>query len=141
MKNHPLSPSLRLIFKYQGEELELTTWERVRMVSPPSDPFPATRNETGFWYELRDAFDHPIYRRIIQNPIQTAAEVRSDHPEHHLVWREIREPGGIFTLLIPALDQACTLILFSSPPGLRGKAQAAREIARFDLTSITQGGE
>lgn len=137
----PNFPTLRLTLTYEGSDLRLTSRENVQMVSPPSDPIRPQKGETGFWYEVRDGEDRTLYRRVIQNPIKFAVEVRSDDPERPLAWQEVSEPRGEFILLVPDLDRAHMLVLFSSPlePGVAPRP--AKEIARFDLVQGPEGKE
>jgi hypothetical protein len=132
-------PTLRLTFSYEGSDLRLISRQRVEMMSPPSDPVQAQKEQTGFWYEVRDAEGRTLYRRVIQNPIKFAAEVRSDDPERPLAWQEVSEPRGNFILLMPDLDRAHMLVLFSSPMEPGAALGPAKEIAHFDLAQGPEG--
>ena len=125
--------SLRLTFSYEGSDVRLVSRQSVEMVPPPSDHLRTLEGQTGFWYELRDAEGRTLYRRITETPVKFAAEVRSDDPRRPLTWEKVSRPQGHFVLLMPDLDQARTLVLFSSPLEPEAAAKPAKEIARFDL--------
>jgi hypothetical protein len=134
------SQSLRVTLSYEGSDVRVVTKQVVTMVPPPSEANRAEEGQSGFWYELRDGEGHKLYQRIIQNPIKFAFEVRSD-PDRPLSWQKVREPRGNFVLLMPALEYAKTLVLFSSPFEPEAATKPAKEIAHFDLTQRTQGKE
>ena len=125
--------ALRLTFSYVGSGVQLIARQSLEMTPLPSDPLNAREGETGFWYEIRDANGHPIYRRITENPLRFAVEIRTDDPSQPLTWQKVSQPQGQFLLLLPDLDQAQTLVLFSSPPEPEGGTKPSQEIARFDL--------
>ena len=127
-------PTLRLTFSYEGSDVQLVSRQSVEIVPLPSDPIHAQEPRTGFWYELRDVKGLTLYRRTTQNPIKFATEVRSDDPEHPLMWQKVSEPKGSFMLLMPDLKEAQTLVLFSSPLDPEEATGPAKEITRFDLT-------
>lgn len=131
--------ALRLMFSYEGRDVRLVSRQSVEMVTPPSDPIRVQEGQAGFWYELRDAEGRTLYRRVIQNPIKFAVEVRSDDPKRPLMWQKVSEPRGSFVLLMPDLKQAYTLVLFGSPPEPEAAAEPAKEIARFNLTQVPEG--
>lgn len=127
--------SIRLTFSYEGSDVRMVSKQSVEMVAPPSDPILAQENKSGFWYELRDAEGKTIYRRVIQNPIKFAFEVRSD-PERPLAWQTVSQPRGSFVLLLPELEQAKTLVLFSSPLEPKRAFEPAKELTRFSLEQV-----
>ena len=130
--------SLRLTFSYEGSDVRLVSKQNIEMLSPPSDPIRAQEEQAGFWYELRDAEGRTLYRRVIQNPIKFAFEVRSD-PERPLAWQKMSEPRGDFVLLMPELEQGKTLVLFSSPLEPEGDLGPAKELTRFNLEQVPNG--
>ncbi len=134
--------ALRLIFAYEGFNVRLLSSQRLEMTTPPSDPFPGEegpREQTGFWFELDDANGRPLYRRVLDNPIKFSVSLLSDDPEHRFTNQMIQDPRGDFMLIVPDLDQAATLALFSSPER-EGYPEPAKEIARFDLKAMQPGG-
>lgn len=138
MKNRLHTRSIRLTFSYKGDEIRLVERRVVATLAPPSDSLSVGKGETGFWYEIRDARDVVQYRRIIQNPIESAVEIRSDVPQRPLSWLKVDEPRGDFDLLIPDLEEARFLALFGASEERGLPVGPSREIARFDLA---QGGE
>ena len=128
------SHTLRLTLSYEGSNVRLVSRQRVEMVSPQSDAAASRQGQPGFWYEVRDEKDRTLYRRVVQNPLRFAAEIRSDDPEWPLSWQEVRHPRGDFVLLMPDLDAAHALVLFSSPMERGAPPGPAEEIARIDLS-------
>ncbi len=136
------SAALRLVFEYEGSVVRFLSRQRVEMVVPPGDPAQAQKGEGGFWYELRDANDRTLYRRVAANPIRMVAEVRSDNPEEPFTWEPVADPKGTFVLLVPDEPQAHSVALFSPPleaERLLTMAEPAAEIARFALAGV--GGD
>jgi hypothetical protein len=122
--------SLRLIFEYRGTAVELRARERVEMISPPSDAFVRDDGESGFWYELRDADERPLYRQIMMDPLQPAMEVLlDDSGERAFSWQPRARPEGIFVTLMPQLEEAHSVVLYRSPTEEPGAP--AVELARF----------
>lgn len=129
--------ALRLSFGYRGEDVHLTSVERVEMVPPPPDS-PAEGEPTGFWYELLDRSGGTAYRRVTTNPIRSSAEVLTDDTGRPLARQDAPTGEGTFVLLAPVLPDVRSIALYASPPGIEGTAQPARQIATFDLTAPTQ---
>jgi hypothetical protein len=125
--------ALRLTFSYVGSDVYLMSRQSVKMMLPPSDPLSYPREQSGFWFEVKDVNGRTLYRRIMQNPIKYAVEIRTDDPERPLMWHEVSEPKGVFVLLVPELDNAHTIVLYSSPLEPEGIGKPATEINRFGL--------
>jgi hypothetical protein len=125
--------SLRLTLAYEGQDVRLISRDALNTKAPRSDELAAPRDQPGFWYELRDTEGRTLYRRIAHNPLQPAAEVRSDDPARPLAWQRRSESQGTFVLLVPKLDQAQHIVIFSSPLEPREAGKPATELARFDL--------
>jgi len=127
--------ALRLTFEYEGDEVRLVSQQRVAMLVPPAEPASDQEERAGFWFEVRDSEDRPIYRRGTQNPLRSHLEVfpPEDASFTHV---EMPEPRGVFSLLVPDLEGARTLALVGSPPSRAQGLAAAQEIRRFDLTEL-----
>lgn len=142
--------TLRLVFTYEGDKIDLLDQQSIEMVPFPSEPVPLERDRVGFWYELQDSEEHTLYQRAIASPLKAAVEVSSDDPERPLKWQEMEHAQGHFVLYAPDIDEAHNIVLFNSPldpkmattPSDREAAGApAREVARFSLSDITSQGE
>jgi len=125
--------SMRLVFSYEGRDVNLVSRQSVEMKSPVSDELQTREGQPGFWYELRDGQGRTLYRRITQNPIRYSAEVRSDDRTRPLEWQRKSEAKGTFVLHVPELEQARFLLVFSSPLEPAESGKPATEFARFDL--------
>jgi hypothetical protein len=126
--------AVRLTFEYEGEEVRLVSRDRVAMLVPPSDETGREEEQGGFWFEVLDAQDRPIYRRAARNPLRSHIEVFGEGPDSSFTHVEMPQPRGVFTLLVPDLEGARTLALIGGLPGPAQEASAPREITRFDLT-------
>ncbi len=77
--------ALRLIFRYEGNDVRLVSQQRVEMVVPPSDDLEVAPVQYEFWYELFNLDGQKLYRKASRNPITSRVEVPSDDPEHPLI--------------------------------------------------------
>jgi hypothetical protein len=127
--------ALRFTFSYQGGSVELLGQQNLDAVPPPSDALEDFGGQSGFWYELRDAAAQPLYRRVIENPVQFHLEGPPDDSEStsDLQRVPVESPQGMFTLMVPDLAEARTLALVSSPLDSATLAEPARDLAVFDL--------
>jgi hypothetical protein len=150
MKKTPLDPqrekgktpgAVRLTFSYKGERLKLEKQQVLKMTPPPSDELKEQKEASGFWVEVSDAKRKVLYRRTMHNPIRRYAEVRADDPDRPLAMQEVKDPSGIFTILIPHIDKAVEVTLFGSPVEEKKRLQPAVEIGRFELGGKQKGRE
>ncbi|CAM5370227.1 hypothetical protein [Streptomyces griseomycini] len=121
--------TVRLIFEYEGTDIRLISRRRVAMMPPPSDPLREREDAQGFWVEVRDAQQRPLYRRVMCDPVRRDVEVFSDEPEYSIARVPVDEPRGLFVVLVPDIANADHAALIRSPFGLR--PTAAAEVARF----------
>ena len=124
--------ALRLTFAYDGSDLWLESEVRLDMPAPVSDPL-EHEAEAGFWSELRDSDNTPLYRQVIQNPIRYDAEVYSDESDPPIQRQPLDNVSGSFDLVVPDLAEAQTIALFSSPPGPEALGEPATELGVFEL--------
>jgi len=125
--------TLRLVIHYKGDNVELVSHQLVDMIPLPSDPLEYSDKEAGFWFVVKDKKKQTLYRRIIQNPIKYAVEVRSDDPDRPLSWASVEKPEGEFILMLPAFEDAENVLLFSSPLTMKDAMRPAREFASISL--------
>ncbi len=125
--------AIRLTFSYQGESVQLIKERSLDMIVPPSHDLEHQKEASGFWVEVLDNKRNTIYRRVSENPIKRYAEVRSNDPDRPLSMERIKDPKGIFTILIPEIKEAQDVALFSSAFSPEKKLSPAVEIARFEL--------
>jgi hypothetical protein len=125
--------ALRMIFAFDGEHVHLVSQEPVEMALPPSDPVQGVEGHKGFWYDLRDAQDRALYRRVMHNPMQEDVEVFSDDPKQSIARQTAPHRKGVFVVVVPDVEQGHSVTLSSSPRRVELAAQPAREIGRFAL--------
>lgn len=132
-ENRPAS-AIRLVFSFDGDHVALVSQQPVQMVLPPSDPIEGSEGRKGFWYELRDVQDRPLYRKVIHHPMRDDVEVFSDDPQQHNVVRQtVPNRKGVFMALVPDAEDGHSVILSSSPRRAAMAHQPASVIARFLL--------
>jgi hypothetical protein len=125
--------AVRMIFAFDGDHVHLVSRQSVEMLVPPSDPVHGVEGQQGFWYELRDAQDRPLYRQVMHNPMREDVEVFSDAPEQSLSRQPVPNRKGVFVVVVPDTEEGRTVTLSSSPRSIQLAHQPAREIARFAL--------
>jgi hypothetical protein len=125
--------AVRMIFAFDGEHVHLISQQSVEMVLPPSDPVQGVEGQKGFWYDLRDAQDRPLYRRVMHNPMQEDVEVFSEDPRQSVARHTVPNRKGVFVVVVPDTEEGRTITLSSSPRRTQLAHQPAKEIARFAL--------
>jgi hypothetical protein len=124
--------SIRLTVAYEGEQLELISQRRVAMLAPAPRKLAARPAQRGYWVELRDAGDEPLYRQTLHEPIAADLEVVAD--DGVSLARVPRENvAGRFSVVVPDIP-AAQAVSFVGPatPFAAGGAQT-RELARFQI--------
>lgn len=133
-------PTLRLVFEVEGDQVRLISKRRVNMVAPTSDPVEVGKETAGTWFEVRDQKGRLLHRKLVANPLGRAVEVRSDDPQHPLVWQEAKGATGSFTVMVPAFEDAEELVLMGSRQALVEAKTAAEPIFRFSLVEDKEKG-
>ncbi|MFN7571665.1 MAG: hypothetical protein ACK5TK_09465 [Betaproteobacteria bacterium] len=102
------------------------------MLSPASaGELPKAGKHCGTWLELRDEEDRLLFVRRLYNPLQTLAEHHSPDGSIEVL---TRPPGeGEFEVVVPALKDASSAVLVSSPLKDGRSTEPAQEVARFAL--------
>jgi hypothetical protein len=131
-----MTPAVRLIFAYQGTEVQLVDRQPVDQYVPPSDELEDVDGQSGFWYEVRDANGAPLYRLSIGNPIAYETEIVTGDPANPIVRVPVPAPSGDFSLVVPLLDGAQTVALVSSPLNQDQDRQPAADLLVVNM----QGG-
>jgi hypothetical protein len=125
--------AVRLVFSYDGRDVTLTSQQSVEMVVPPSDPVEGNEAHHGFWYELRDNQDRPLYRKVMHNPMSGDVEVFSDKAPHSVERHPMPNRKGVFVALVPDIENGQAVTLSSSEHAPERGHLPAAEIARFAL--------
>jgi hypothetical protein len=128
-------PVIRLTFEYHGNQIRLVGREDLTDIPPASSPLTGFANQSGFWVELRDAAGKLLYRQILHKPIRFEAELLPDDPAAPRTPRQlpIANPSGRFSVVVPALADAATVVLVSSPLTHDAPASPAAPVASFNL--------
>ncbi|MDX6677396.1 MAG: hypothetical protein QOE31_1448, partial [Solirubrobacteraceae bacterium] len=110
----------------------LVSQRRVAMRALAPRRLSADSDAQGFWVELRDASDEPLYRQTLHEPIREDLEVVAD--DGVSLARVPRENvAGRFSVVVPDLP-AAHAVSFVGPADLFEEGAArTRELARFEL--------
>lgn len=133
--------ALRLTFAYRGEEIELVDAQPVAMFMPPGESLEAREARSGFWFELHDGGGSLLFRQAMHHPIESDYEVFPEDPAGEIVRRPAPGRSGAFTIVIPEMAEAETLILVASPSTPEARYQAAAEVARFEMAAVRRRAE
>jgi hypothetical protein len=135
-----MADAVRLIFQYEGEDLSLVSRQRVAMTVPPSEPLDVNLEErSGFWLEVRDKAGNALHRQLMHDPIRHDVEVFSDDPEQSVARVPVEHPSGVFSVVLPAPEDADHVALIGTPMEDRPALARAREIYRFSLRDGDEG--
>jgi hypothetical protein len=126
--------AVRLTFAYEDSSIELISQQPVDMIPPPSDPVETPIAESGFWLELKDGQGGTLYRQVMHSPIGIDREVFSEDENQSVSRMPVERPQGVFTIVIPDVEEAQAVSLHSSPLQTENFFQAASELKRFELT-------
>jgi hypothetical protein len=124
--------SIRLTVDYDGSELTLVSQRRVAMLAPAPRGPRADSEERGYWVELRDEGDEPLYRQTLHEPIREDLEVVAD--DGVSLARVSRETvAGRFSVVVPDLPAAQAVTFVGPADPLEAAGAQTRELARFEL--------
>ena len=127
--------TLRFLFQYEGNQVQLVSQQSVTMIPPPpTSTHSPKEGQEGFWYELRDSQDHSVYYRAVANPIPIECEVFSEDQNESICRQEVDVTRGTFVLLAPDLPEATSVLLFSPPLQRTLMAKGTSELVRFNLS-------
>jgi hypothetical protein len=129
--------ALRMLLDYEGDRITVRERLTVEAATPASDPIRGFEGQSGFWYELRDAKGALLYRRITGHPIRS--EVEEHDPDTGFHRHAVEKPTGVFTVLLPDLPKAATLVIVGSPVKPEQHAKPATPLATFPFRQSEQG--
>jgi hypothetical protein len=132
--------SWRLTFRYdEGGVVELADRKDLPMIAPGSPGPTASGGEySGTWVELQDQQGRVLFERVLHDPFRTMVEVHYPPGRKSKVVPGPRQPGE-FEVLVPAMPDAATVVVWSSELDPERRNEAAQEVGRFDLGGATQG--
>jgi hypothetical protein len=112
MPDDPPSQDLAWRFRmsFDGAALAVDEVTVAEMRVGPSDQTDDMSDVTGFWYELRDATEAVLFRRITSNPMSLNAEIPLENGGFTRGTRG--NSAGAFEIITPALGDATTLVIF-----------------------------
>jgi hypothetical protein len=132
--------SWRLTFRYdQGGAVELARRQELPMVAPGSPGSITSGGEySGSWVELQDREGQVLFERVLHDPFRSMVEVHTPPGRKSKVVPGPRQAGE-FEVLLPAIPEAITVVVWSSELDAERRNEAAREVGRFDLGEVAGG--
>jgi hypothetical protein len=121
----------RFSMTYDGAVLAMNDVTNTEMRVGPSDQTGDMSGVTGFWYELRDANEAVLFRRITSNPMSPYAEIPI--AEGSFTRGTRNDTAGAFDITTPALGDATTLVIFGSEPIDDDQGNAAVALVTIEL--------
>ncbi len=98
------------------------------------------KNSNGHWVDICDKKDTVLFRILLHNPFMQAVEVIVDENEREskevLKWVKQEKRKGIISIVIPNLENAAFLKMYSDRSSPIDEFRKATEIANFDLPNI-----
>jgi hypothetical protein len=126
--------AIRLLCRYQDEQVEVYATDRVDMLTPSSDSLGSFERDVGFWLELRSAQGKPLYRQIMPDPFEPSVEVFGEPNEPNPIYRApIEKIAGHLVLLMPDEPEADYVALVRSRPDETGTKTRQVDVARIAL--------
>jgi hypothetical protein len=136
-KEDQLPRAIRLTFSYVGSRIELISAQQLTKLVPPSDPIQQAFERSGFRFELRGRDEEPLYRQVIGYPIQIDHEVFPEDPTGEIIREPVKDPKGVFSIVIPEISEARTVSLVgSSLENFRVYGEPDREVGRFSMSEV-----
>ena len=130
--------ALRLTFSYKGSEITLIDSQEITKAIPPTDAIETDYPLSGFSFELKDAGDASVFRRFMHSPIPDSVEVFPSEGRGPITQQTVRDPEGVFTVLVPVIREARALVFHDSPVEAGLRRRAAQELVRFDVGDLME---
>ena len=135
--------SLRLIFEFDGDQVNLVSRQPVDMLAPSSESLDDLGDQAGSWAEVHSREGAVLHRQVLHNPLNAiGSEVFSSDPQESLRRVTRRRQQGAFTVVVPDLPGSDQVAIVAEgvaptaalPEGTEGAASAPRRgVLRFSL--------
>jgi len=135
----PSREALRLTFRFDGDQVELTGVQAIRKLIPPRvGSEPEEGKHAGEWLQLRDREDRVLYTRVLNDPLRTRVDVHDAEKGPSIV---VGPPtNGTFDVLMPDLPDAVVAVLYASPPVEGAELRPAVVVGRYELPPSGRAG-
>jgi hypothetical protein len=120
--------SWRLTFRFDGDQVELASAERVARVAPGGT------EASGSWVDLVDRRGRVLFRRVLHDPFRTTAEHHSPDGQIEVVRRP--PESGEFQVVVPDMPDGSDVSVWSSPLEPEAALNPAQELGRFRLSDL-----
>ncbi len=110
----PYTHSLRVTLFLKDGNLRVLQVVRVAMRAPAAPPSPPAKEQSGFWFEVRDAQGNLLYHRPLPHPVTDSIEVFDD-PKGGSIRRVPAKRAEVkFDLILPDLPQATEFTFYGA---------------------------
>ena len=106
----PATSAIRLTFVHKAGRIQLQSRIGVDAIIAASRP----SGDHGFWVELRNRSDQPLFKQLIHNPIPEDREVFSPDATRSIARVTGARSEDVFSILVPNIPEADSLTLVSS---------------------------
>jgi hypothetical protein len=106
--------ALRYTFEYDDAAVRMLRRSKLDKQTAPSYKWEGADGESGFWVELRDASQQVLYRRVMDDPAFRYEAPLDDNGTLRTPTAVGRK--GTFSVVVPDLPQARTLMVWASRP-------------------------
>jgi hypothetical protein len=134
--------ALRLTLEYKDGQFTVLERHFLNKRAQSSDPLLDTQKDeqrSGFWIELRDGEGRAIYQQVLHNPIPVSVEIHSENRDRPIRRETNPNPQAVFSLLVPNLPEAETLVIVGSPLKAEAMFEPASDLAHFSLRDLREG--
>ena len=134
--------ALRLTFDYDGDQIILRDSRPTGKRVPASDPLlrdGEERSRSGFWIELTDSEQRPVWRRVLEDPRLATLEAPAEEGRGALERATVVAPKGSFRALLPDRPDARHVKVVASPIAGDANQGPARILGSFELTAGKRG--
>ncbi len=123
----------RLVIEYSDGDFSIISRTSIQKVLPPSTELPAEHGSVrGTWFEVQNDEGTAVYRRPMTSPRILVSETLDD-TTGQIQRAESEVSERVFSVLIPARDDAKSLVIFDSPSAPEKRTVAASEVGRLNL--------
>jgi len=120
--------AVRLIFEYEGDQVQLVAQQRVDVAVPGLDLDVSPTPRPGHYVEVRSTTNEALSRVPIREALGGSVEVFPEEPGSPITRVDVPEPRGAFTVVLPvseAADQVAVVRVTQRQPEAQALAGGA----------------
>jgi hypothetical protein len=130
---------IRIVIFHEGLTCTARYRRHVKMTITDGRPLPppaSGHRQPGFWVELRDDAHNTLYWATMWRPFTHTIETTT--PDGQLGHAGHADPRGVFDVIVPDIQGAHEIVLFSSSIDVGEELEPARQIFAAEIQSITK---